>query len=180
MSRSRLFLATAVGGACLAGVLVHTEAAPGGGVPCSAAVTIIALQDGEQVGPGRPAVPGVVINYFVGLTVAPGCNTIPAGGTVFAVMPNGSLFITEDIEAIGPGMTAQAGPYFYTPVAIECPIVQTTALYRPAGAGAVDANSSVLKIPLTSCICNNDTNVDGLVDVDDLVGLILAWGMECP
>ena len=59
--------------------------------------------------------------------------------------------------------------------------MQANAIYRPAGNNGIhDVQSTVSRIGIQPCECTGDVNDDDVVDVDDLVGVILNWGVECP
>ena len=67
-------------------------------------------------------------------------------------------------------------------------VLATLLTVRAAGADIInvpDPGNGILGIPPpppppVTPSCPTDTNADGIVDVDDLIAVILTWGMVCP
>ena len=163
---------------CLAVLLGSERGAAGNpGGSCSATVLVAVFQDDVFIGIGDTALVDVDLEYFVALQMAPGCAPLPAGGRLILTMPDGRIFGPPSVPEITPDAPFLFGPVPFTPDAAWCPLLQATAIYRPLDGGFVSAATGLTRTPLEGCPCSADNDGNGQVDVDDLVGVILQWGV---
>ena len=148
-----------------------------------ATVTIIPTQDGVPLGAGDSWVwepYAQPLEYYVVLSVPAGCCDIPPGGDLLFIAPDGVLTVMPVSLPIAHDEPVQRGPFGYIPTSDECPGVQATVIYRPLDGNVHTATSSINRLAVDPCSCDGDVNDDGVVDVDDLTGVILNWGVVCP
>lgn len=163
--------------------LFRVSADEQGGEVMPVQVTIIPTQDGVILTGGDPWVwddYAAPLEYYVIMQLPPGAQTVPTGGELLFIAPDGVLQVSPVTLPITPDSPVQRGPFGYVPSSSECPGVQANAIYRPPNGTVHNAVSALNRLPVQPCDCDGDTNADGIVNSDDLVTVILNWGTVCP